>query len=157
MSYMFNKCYNLKQIKGITNFDTTNVTSMNGIFNDCKKLEYFSFSGPISNNTSVNNKELMKELNKQIKKNLNLKDDKNSENEKEYVVFVSEDGKVNCSISYEKYDIFSILENELYLKYPDLKNKNIAFFINGNEINRTSTLEENGIKNDDIIFIKEFN
>jgi surface protein len=156
MSNMFEKCSNLKQIKGIANFDTTKVNAMNNIFNGCKKLQYFDFSGSLLNNNSNNNNNgLIAKFNEQIKKNLNLKNEKDSENKKESVFFVSDDEIINCSISFENFDIFSILENKLYVKYPDLKNKNIIFFFNGYEINRTSTLEDNGIKNGDIILLKE--
>ena len=56
---------------------------------------------------------------------------------------------------FEYYDIFSKVEKELYLKYPNLSNKNITFVSNGKEVNITSTLEENEIKNGDKILIVE--
>ena len=76
-------------------------------------------------------------------------------NKKNCIVFKSENGNINFSVLYENSDIFSKIEKELYFKYPDLKYKNIYFLVNGNEINSTCTLEENGIKNGDVVYIKE--
>ena len=44
MKYMFNKCHKLKEIKGINNFNTTKVTIMNGMFQECNELEYLDLS-----------------------------------------------------------------------------------------------------------------
>jgi len=44
MSWVFDGCYKLKQIKGINNFNTINVTSMRGMFKECKELEYLDLS-----------------------------------------------------------------------------------------------------------------
>ena len=75
MSFMFNKCHKLKEIKGInkfitnkvtnmksmfnecyelenldlTNFNTSNVTNMSFMFNDCNKLKYLNISNFIIN------------------------------------------------------------------------------------------------------------
>ena len=75
-------------------------------------------------------------------------------NKKKFVIFISREYNINLIVFYEDFDIFSNLEEELYLRYPDLKNKNITFIGNGNEINRTSTMIENNIKNGYFIFIK---
>ena len=39
MKDMFNKCYNLKEIKGLNNFRTSNVKSMAAMFQYCQKIE----------------------------------------------------------------------------------------------------------------------
>ena len=39
MDFMFNRCYKLKQIKGINYFKNTKVTNMKGMFQDCIELE----------------------------------------------------------------------------------------------------------------------
>ena len=49
-------------------------------------------------------------------------------------------------------DIFSNIEEILYHNYPRLKNK-VFFLANGNTINRSITLEQNGLKDDDVILI----
>ena len=38
MSYMFNKCHKLKEIKGINKFNTSNVTNMRVLFQECNEL-----------------------------------------------------------------------------------------------------------------------
>ena len=35
---MFNKCYKLKEIKGINQFNTNNVTNMKAMFGECNEL-----------------------------------------------------------------------------------------------------------------------
>ena len=44
MSYMFNKCYNLKEIKGINKFNTSKVTDMSSMFKECEELKYLDLS-----------------------------------------------------------------------------------------------------------------
>ena len=39
MGFMFDGCDNLKEIIGINNFDTRNVTKMNAMFESCRELE----------------------------------------------------------------------------------------------------------------------
>ena len=38
MSYMFNECHELKEIKGINKFNTSKVTTMRRMFQECNKL-----------------------------------------------------------------------------------------------------------------------
>ena len=40
MSYMFNECHKLKEIKGINNFNTSKVTDMSRMFQACNIIEY---------------------------------------------------------------------------------------------------------------------
>jgi surface protein len=44
MSWMFNQCHKLKEIKGIDKFITTKVTDMKGMFNKCSELESIDLS-----------------------------------------------------------------------------------------------------------------
>ena len=44
MSKMFNKCYKLKEIKGINNFNTNKVTNMNSMLQLCNELKYLDLS-----------------------------------------------------------------------------------------------------------------
>ena len=71
------------------------------------------------------------------------------------IQFISIDQLVNVFIACKNTDNFSFLEEKLYVDYPELKNKNIYFFANGNIINRTASLKENNIKNDTSILINE--
>ena len=53
MSWMFNQCYKLKEIKGINDFNTKNVQSMNAMFQSCKEIENLDLSN--WNNLKVTN------------------------------------------------------------------------------------------------------
>ena len=44
MSFMFNNCQKLREIKGIKNFNTSNVTIMKAMFQKCYELEYIDLS-----------------------------------------------------------------------------------------------------------------
>ena len=44
MRYMFNKCYKLKKIIGINNVNTNNINDMSGMFQLCENLEYLDLS-----------------------------------------------------------------------------------------------------------------
>ena len=44
MSFIFNKCNKLKEIKGINHFITNKVTNMRSMFQECKELEYLDLS-----------------------------------------------------------------------------------------------------------------
>jgi hypothetical protein len=68
------------------------------------------------------------------------------------VHFISTDSSVNFSWVCNITDIFLNIEENLYHKYPHLKN-NIYFLANGNMIDRSNTLEQNRIKDDDVILI----
>ena len=62
---------------------------------------------------------------------------------------------IHSPITCKNSDVFSKLEEKLYLEYPKLKNKNIFFITNGNIINRSANIEQNRIKNGDTILIKD--
>ena len=54
MSYMFNQCYKLKEIKGINNFNTSKVTNMEFMFSQCFELKYLDLTNfNTSNVTSM--------------------------------------------------------------------------------------------------------
>jgi len=57
ISLMFNECHKLKEIKGIENFNTNNVTDMNGMFQGCKELESLNLSN--FDTSKVNNMQCM--------------------------------------------------------------------------------------------------
>ena len=69
------------------------------------------------------------------------------------VNFIMTDQSVNFPMPCMLSDIFSKLEEKLYLEYPELKNQNIYFIAKGSIINRDLTLEQNKIKNGDQILI----
>ena len=60
---------------------------------------------------------------------------------------------INYSMACKTTDLFSSLEERLYQDYPNYRNVGKIFMVNTNRISRNKTLEENNIKNNDIINI----
>ena len=68
--------------------------------------------------------------------------------------FVSIDENImSYSLICKNTDIFSNLENKLYEDYPQYKDKEIYFMNKGNKINRDRSLDENNIKENDILIL----
>ena len=63
------------------------------------------------------------------------------------VYFISIDQKYNLPVPCLSSDIFSKIEEKLYIEYSELKGKNIYFIAKGNLVNKSTSLEENKIKN----------
>ena len=149
MSYMFNKCHGLKQIKGINNFNSVKATTMNKMFGECNKLDLSKLSM-----SDFKDAKIIKQLKEDLSYSLLPKNDLNAE-KKSKVTFKSTEKYINSILYFSELDMFSDLENELYLKYPELEDENISFVLNGKEIKKTSTIKESGIKDGDTILIKE--
>ena len=174
MSFMFSKCHKLREIKGINNFNTINVTDMSAMFQECNELEYldlFNFNTynvtdmeAMFNNchklkeikginnfdlTNVKNKEKIFDgcynLNKLLLSKFNVKIGNNIEKHI-FVIIKTNDLTIQHLIPCYTSDIFTTIEEKLYNKYPELKNKQIYFTANGITINRSDTLENNNIK-----------
>ena len=78
-----------------------------------------------------------------------------SSNEKLITVkFISINQDIDFTIISKNTDAFSKIENILYEKYPKYKDSENYFLVNGNKINRNRTLEENKIKNNDILTLE---
>ena len=75
------------------------------------------------------------------------------------VIFQSLDKKVHCSIICKKTDLFINVESSLYKKHPEYLESEQYFIANGKKINKFKTLNENGIKDNDIIilYVNEMN
>ena len=105
-----------------------------------------------------NSKNMVKELKgKEIEK---LKQNNNSLNnikpgEEIYSInFDSFDKKIrNCSITCKNTDIFVKIEEQLCEDYPEYKNKETYFLVNGQKIKRFKSLDENKIKKNDILML----
>ena len=70
------------------------------------------------------------------------------------VNFRSLDQSINYPVGGLKTDKFSILEEQLYKEYPQIRYKNVYFIANGNVINRELTLEQNQINSGNTILIQ---
>ena len=70
------------------------------------------------------------------------------------VKFISTDQIINnYTIIAKNNDKFSKIEDILYEKYPNYKESDNYFIFKGNKIKRNKTLEENNIKDNDIIIL----
>ena len=69
------------------------------------------------------------------------------------VNFISTDENVNLALPCKNTDIFSRLEEQLFNEYPDYKNVNTYFTVDGNTIESNKTMEENNIKNSNVILL----
>ena len=70
------------------------------------------------------------------------------------VNFISLDETVHYSVICKNKDKFSKIESMLYDKYPEYKGTKNYFDVNGQKIDISKNLDENGIKNGDIIILK---
>ena len=70
------------------------------------------------------------------------------------IIFISVDQKiVNYAIACKNTDIFVRLEEKLYEDYPEYKDKETYFMKNANRIKRFKSLEENNIRNNDVLML----
>jgi len=74
------------------------------------------------------------------------------------VIFMSGDGKVHHPIICKNTQKFNEVENLLYSKFPDYKETENYFLVNGIRVNKAKTLEENKIGDEQIIslYINDF-
>ena len=77
----------------------------------------------------------------------------NNEDEEEISAIIkSSDQSIKFPFICKKSDKFKDLEQEIYEKYPDLKNKEHYYLCNGTIIDSEKTIEQNKIKDNDQIF-----
>ena len=107
-----------------------------------------------------NNKDIKDNDNKDIKDNTNskevLQEYKNCNNNNDTEIslyFESMDQKIKHTITCQSNESFHILEGKLYEKYPQYKESENYFIVNGGKVNRFKTLNENNIKNGDKIVL----
>ena len=67
------------------------------------------------------------------------------------VIFVSVDQTIHYSVICKNTDIFTRIENLLYKQYPEYRDKDNYFLVNGDKIKRFCTLDENNIDDNNII------
>jgi hypothetical protein len=72
------------------------------------------------------------------------------------VHFISIDQMTNLSLVCEITDIFSNIEVKLFHEYPYLVEKQHFYLANGLALNKSKTLDENNIKDDDVIVICDY-
>ena len=70
------------------------------------------------------------------------------------IKFISCDQNINFSTFAKPKDDFTKIEKILYNNYPNYREIENYFLVNGIRINKSKTIEQNGIKNNDIITLK---
>ncbi len=99
----------------------------------------------------------LKNLNNQIN---DLKINNNNENVKRKeiitILFKSIDQKVEIPFSCHISDIFVRIEEQLYNEYPEYKEFNTYFTVNGRVIKRFKSIKENDLKNFDKILLNVY-
>ena len=78
---------------------------------------------------------------------------RNNEDEEISVIIKSSDQTIKYPLICKKSDKFKELEQKIYEKYPNLKNEKHFYLCKGNIIDIEKTIEENKIKDNDIILI----
>ena len=69
------------------------------------------------------------------------------------IIFTSSDQNIISSFICKNIDIFKFIENKFYEKYSEYKGLDNNFISNGRKIDKNKNLDENKIKNNDIITI----
>ena len=78
------------------------------------------------------------------------------ENEKLMSIIIStEDKNIQYSVIAKNTGKFLRIEEKFYDAFPEFGKVENSFYINGNKINKYQTLEENAIKNSELIIIKK--
>lgn len=90
---------------------------------------------------------------KDLKINNNINDNFVNKNEMIAILIKSVDGKVEMPCLCHISDTFTTLEELLYKAYPDYRNCDTSFKVNGKKILRFKTIQENDIKNHDKIIL----
>ena len=70
------------------------------------------------------------------------------------IKFISGEQDIDFSVITKNTEAFSKIENMLYEKYPKYKDSENYFLVNGNRINRHRTLEENKVRNNEILTLE---
>ena len=73
------------------------------------------------------------------------------------VIFQSSNEEINYALICKNNDKFNIIENKLYECYPEYGESENIFTLNRKKINKYKNMEENNIKNNDIIILNAFN
>jgi len=124
------------------------------------EIKNFCDSQNIKENKDNSNKDIIiKKLNNEIdklKEKLSRYPFELSKGEKLIsVIFTSSDQNMLYSIICKNTQKFNELEKKLYKVYPEYSESNNYFMINGNRVKKTKSLDENKIKNNDIIILTQ--
>ena len=152
---------------------TKKITELNSLLSEEKiknnelneKLKKFVEKNKIKGNYSSEINELYKVIN-----NNNTKIEELKEKLERYplellpgekmmsIIFSSLKQDINCSVICKNTDLFVNVEVKLYKDYPEYNEGEENYFtVNGRKILKYKNLEENGIKNSDVILLNKIN
>ena len=139
--------------------DKNKLIEINELLNN--EIKMFSDSQNIKEDKDNTNKNIIiKELYNEIgnlKEKLSIYPFELSKGEKLFsIIFTSSDQNMYHSIICKNTQKFLELEQKLY-DYPEYSGANNCFMINGNRINKFISLDENKIRNNDIIILTQNN
>ena len=126
------------------------IKEKDNIINECTNMKDIKNISNDNNNYINRIKELEKEIEKY--KNYCLLPGEKLIN----IKFISIDQKINFDTIAKNTDNFAKLEASLYEKYPKYKDTENYFLVNGKKLNKHRTLEENEIKDNDILTLGIF-
>ena len=136
------------------------INEINELLNNEFK-NFYDSQNIIKDKDNSNKDIIIKELNKEIdklKEKLSRYPFELSKGEKLIsVIFTSSDQNMFYSIICKNTQKFTELEEKLYNDYPEYSKSNNYFIINGNRVNKTKSLDENKIRNSDIIILTQNN
>ena len=67
------------------------------------------------------------------------------------IKFISGNQDIDFPVITKNTDYIANIEQKLYEKYPKYRESENYFLVNGNKINKNKTIEENKIKNNDVL------
>ena len=138
--------YNLK-IKELNKTLTDKNNKIKNLSDEIKNLKI----AVTNKNNEINN--LNNEINNLKLNNNNKKNRYIREDEILIIQFKSIDQKVDMPFSCKNTDIFVSIEQLLYNEYPEYKDLNTYFTVNGRIVKRFRNFQENNIKNKDKILL----
>ena len=156
-----NKIIDAKKLGiNINEYHKNELIKINKLLNN--EINNFYDSQNINDNKDNSNKDnIIKELNNEIdklKKKLSRYPLELSNGEKLIsVIFTSSDENIHYSIICKNTQKFIELEKKLYNDYPEYSKSDNYFMINGNRVDKTKSLDENKIRNNDIIILTQNN
>jgi len=98
--------------------------------------------------------DILKSVNSEFKNGINS-DITNDKNDIINIEFISSDQKINYTIDCLKSQYFYEIEEKLYEKYPKYRESNNYFIVDGKEILRFKTIEQNGINKGMILILNK--
>jgi len=173
---LFNHPFLFKNAKDFTRLDINQVSKMvyggelkinikdNNLINNLKinKIKQVNMikmnqknNNNITNNISNNTRNLMrKNISDQMKSNMaNQRIDLLPGEKQISIIIISNNQEVHTSVICKNTDLFVYVELKVYERYPKYKEIENFFTVNGNKINKYKSLDENKIKDNDIILL----